>query len=115
MPAIVPVNYALLGSSVVFRTLSDGMLGRACRGAVTAFQVDELDPLGATGTSVFVVGVANPLTDSETIRALELGIVAAAGGPRDHFIGIPIAEVSGRRIGPGHHEPEQRGLQPAAW
>lgn len=98
LPVIVPVNYTLLGSSVVFRTEPDGMLARACQNSVVAFEVDDLAADGSKGWSVVVVGVAEPLTGSAAVRAIETGLVSAAGDGRDLFVAISLGQVTGRAV-----------------
>jgi nitroimidazol reductase NimA-like FMN-containing flavoprotein (pyridoxamine 5'-phosphate oxidase superfamily) len=100
LPAIVPVNYVLSGSRVMFRTEPGGMLARACAGTVVAFEVDELDPEGRSGWSVLVVGQAELLDGSAALRAAESGLVAAVGSGRDQFVAISIGQLSGRLIQP---------------
>jgi len=100
LPAIVPVNYSLSGSRVVFRTEPGGMLARACADTVVAFEVDELDPDGRSGWSVLVVGTAELLEGSAAVRAAETGLVTAVGGGRDQFVAITIGQLSGRLIAP---------------
>ena len=100
LPAIVPVNYVLSGSRVVFRTEPGGMLARACAGTVVAFEVDELDPEGRSGWSVLVVGQAELLDGSAALRAAEAGLVTAVGSGRDQFVAISIGQLSGRLIQP---------------
>jgi nitroimidazol reductase NimA-like FMN-containing flavoprotein (pyridoxamine 5'-phosphate oxidase superfamily) len=100
LPAIVPVNYVLSGSRVMFRTEPGGMLARACAGTVVAFEVDELDPEGRSGWSVLVVGQAELLDGSAALRAAEAGLVAAVGSGRDQFVAISIGQLSGRLIQP---------------
>jgi nitroimidazol reductase NimA-like FMN-containing flavoprotein (pyridoxamine 5'-phosphate oxidase superfamily) len=96
MPVVVPVNYAIHGHRVVFRTATDGMLARACAGSVVAFEVDQIDPDGRSGWSVLVVGVAHLLDGSDALRALELNLVTAADGRRDQFVAITPGQVTGR-------------------
>lgn len=100
LPAIVPVNYVLSGSRVVFRTEPGGMLARACAGTVVAFEVDDLDPDGRSGWSVLVVGLAELLEGSAAVRAAETGLVAAVGDGRDQFVAITIGQLTGRVIEP---------------
>jgi nitroimidazol reductase NimA-like FMN-containing flavoprotein (pyridoxamine 5'-phosphate oxidase superfamily) len=100
LPAIVPVNYVLSGSRVVFRTEPDGMLARACAGTVVAFEVDDLDETGRSGWSVLVVGLAELLEGSAAVRAAESGLAAAVGSGRDQFVAITIGQLSGRLIQP---------------
>lgn len=99
LPAIVPVNYAMSGDTIVFRTTSGGMLARACDDAVVAFEVDELATDGSWGWSILAVGVAQPLDGSRAVRATELGLVSAMGVGRDLFVGITVGQLSGREIG----------------
>ena len=98
LPAVVPVNYALSGTSIVFRTEPGGMLARACDGTVVAFEVDELADDGLSGWSVLAVGVAELLDGSAALRAVTTGLVTAAGPGRDQFVAIKIGTLSGRAI-----------------
>src|SRR3982751_6211871 len=75
LPAIVPVNYALPGGKVVFRTEPEGMLASACASSVVAFEVDDVAPDGRSGWSVLAVGVAELLDGSAAVRAAETGLV----------------------------------------
>jgi uncharacterized protein len=99
LPAIVPVNFAMSGSRVIFRTEPGGMLASACAGAVVAFEVDDVSPDGRRGWSVLLVGMAELLEGSAAVRANETGLVAAVGGGRDQFVAITIGQLSGRLIG----------------
>jgi nitroimidazol reductase NimA-like FMN-containing flavoprotein (pyridoxamine 5'-phosphate oxidase superfamily) len=106
LPAIVPVSFALSGSSIVFRTETGGMLARACDGSVVAFEVDSLGGETPGGWSVLVVGVATLLDGSAALRAQALGVASAAGPGRDQFVGITIGKISGRHVGePGELAP----------
>ena len=42
-PHVVPVNYAVVDDSVVLRTTPYSILGTQARGALLAFEVDQLD------------------------------------------------------------------------
>jgi len=100
LPAIVPVNYVLSGSRIVFRTDPDGMLARACTDTVVAFEVDNIDPDGRGGWSVLVVGLSELLHGSAALRAAETGLAAAVGQGRDQFVAITIGRLTGRVIDP---------------
>jgi nitroimidazol reductase NimA-like FMN-containing flavoprotein (pyridoxamine 5'-phosphate oxidase superfamily) len=102
LPAVVPVNYTVMGNVIVFRTEPHGMLARACDDAVVAFEVDELRPDGQGGWSVLVVGVAGQVTGSAELRAVEAGLVTAVGDSRDLFISIPLTQVTGRSVTSSH-------------
>jgi nitroimidazol reductase NimA-like FMN-containing flavoprotein (pyridoxamine 5'-phosphate oxidase superfamily) len=98
LPAIFPVNYAVLGEDIVFLTGEGTKLRTAVDRSVVAFQIDEFD--NATGWSVLAVGVAAEITDgAELDAARTLRLVPFAGGDRCHFVRIRPEFVSGRRIG----------------
>jgi nitroimidazol reductase NimA-like FMN-containing flavoprotein (pyridoxamine 5'-phosphate oxidase superfamily) len=98
LPAIVPVNFVLSGSRILFRTEPGGMLANACKGNVVAFEVDDVGPDGRSGWSVLVVGLAELLDGSAALRATEAGLVSAAGPGRDQFVAITIGQLTGREI-----------------
>lgn len=99
LPAIFPVNFALCGREVIFKTSRGTKLTAAARHAVVAFQCDWLDPQTRGGWSVMVVGRAVPVTDPDRIAELDrLQIDSWAGGNRSDYVSITAEFVSGRRI-----------------
>lgn len=111
LPAIVPINYTLSGSRVIFRTEPGGMLARACAGTIVAFEVDEVDPTGRRGWSVLVVGRAELLDGSAAIRAAETGLVSAVGDGRDQFVAITVGQLTGRTIDEAATQPEMADVR----
>lgn len=98
LPAIRPVTYALVGAHLVIRAETQG-LGRRLDGQVVAFEVDEIEPGGATGWSVVVTGAARLLRDpSEVVRGEAQGPVSLAGPGRDGVVVIVPGEITGRRL-----------------
>lgn len=99
LPAILPVNFAVRGRDIVFRTVPGTKLAAAVAGTVVAFEADQA-PSGADGAwSVLVRGVAEEVTDPDQRRALEpLAPSWAFDGEADHVVRIPIALISGRRF-----------------
>lgn len=100
LPAIVPINYAVVGNTLVFRTRPDGMLARACDSTVVAFETDDLEPDGQSGWSVLVVGTAELLDGSAAVRAVERGVVSAStdGDDMSQFVAITMTRVTGRLV-----------------
>lgn len=98
MPMILPVNYAMEGANVVFRTRQGGLLDRTCRNTIVAFEIDEYDEETMTGWSVVVVGVANVLYAGDWLRAVELGLSSAGAGDGALFVKIVPGSVTGRAI-----------------
>lgn len=99
VPAVFPVNYALMDGNVVFRTGAGTKLDAAVHNAVVAFEVDHVDPVYHEGWSVLVVGLADEITDPDERRvALALPLEPWAEGERDHVVRVRAELVSGRRI-----------------
>jgi len=96
---IVPVNFALAGKCVVFRTAPDTLLAVYAHGQVS-FEVDQVDEERREGWSVLVHGHARTVTDEREIRRLEEGtrLTPWAGGARDVFVRITPARISGRGV-----------------
>jgi nitroimidazol reductase NimA-like FMN-containing flavoprotein (pyridoxamine 5'-phosphate oxidase superfamily) len=99
LPACTPVNYRLMGESIVFRTAAGSRLAAATSDAVVAFEVDDIDADAAMGWSVLVTGVATAVRDVSTlVRLDQLGLVTWAGEERSHWVRISLADVTGRRV-----------------
>jgi uncharacterized protein len=99
LPAIFPVNYAMLDGDVVFRSGPGTKLEAAEAGEVIAFEIDDVDPVGHTGWSVLVVGVARPITEPQLLeRARHLPLSAWADGQRDTYVRLECAKVTGREL-----------------
>ena len=98
LPAIRPVNYALVGNHIVLRTRGD-RLGARLDGQVVAFEIDEVDHDGECGWSVVVTGVARVLRDPGELVRLSSVPLAAWAGPEHHTpVSITTGDVQGRRI-----------------
>lgn len=99
-PEILPVNFALDGETILFRTSEGSVLNKASMADV-AFEVDHLDETTRTGWSVLVKGHADDIADaidatSERIRRLTL--VTWAPGSRQRWFIIRPRSVTGRRL-----------------
>ncbi len=99
IPTILPVNFAVLDTSVVFRTGDGTKLDAAVRNAVVAFEADAIHSIFESGWSVVVVGVAEEVHDpTEIDQVTQMGLRPWAPGSRSHLIKINPTIVSGRRI-----------------
>ena len=100
IPAVFPVNYAMAEGAVHFLTAEGTKLAAAVRGAVVAFEVDEIDEADHRGWSVLVVGEAHTVEGADADRVMgRAGPTPWAPGPRHHLVRIGAEFVSGRRIG----------------
>ncbi|MFF7144486.1 MULTISPECIES: helix-turn-helix domain-containing protein [Streptomyces] len=98
-PEIFPVNYGVVGGSVVFRT-APGSVPAQAAGSRVAFEVDRIDAAFSQGWSVLVRGHASAVTDDESVRRLDEQAYSTpwAGGHRDLWIRVDPESVTGRRI-----------------
>lgn len=100
-PHIVPVNYAVVGDAVVFRTSPYSVVGTYGLNAPMAFEVDHVDYEYATGWSVLVRGRSEPVTDAAEVRRIHEGWSPHpwAAGSRNLYLALRWREISGRRLG----------------
>ena len=99
LPAVELVNFTLDHGDIVIRTDRSGKLAAATRGAVVAFEADQLDPASQSGWSVTAVGPSSEVTDpGELARLRTIGLRSWAAGERDHFIRISPVMLNGRRL-----------------
>ena len=100
-PEIYPVNFAVDGQSVVFRTDGGSKFRGLDRSPSVAFEVDGVDPSTNTGWSVLIKGQASRIADLAELRAvLELPLELWAPGTKTRWIRIRPAEITGRAIYP---------------
>jgi nitroimidazol reductase NimA-like FMN-containing flavoprotein (pyridoxamine 5'-phosphate oxidase superfamily) len=100
LPAVTPVNFAVRDGAILIWTGSTSSLAQAVRGAVVAFQADELDRAGRSGWSVTVIGNASLVNDPhELARMRTAGPEPWAPGAKDYLIRIPLTMVTGRWLG----------------
>jgi nitroimidazol reductase NimA-like FMN-containing flavoprotein (pyridoxamine 5'-phosphate oxidase superfamily) len=101
LPVILPVNFALVGPSIVFRTVPGTKLDAAAHHAVVAFEVDGWAPDGSSGWSVLVQGFCSEVTDAAERVALDAHPLRAwpfDDGVAGRYVRIEISFVSGRRF-----------------
>ncbi len=98
-PLIYPVNYAVDGESVVFRTSRGSKLTAAGNQQIIAFEVDAFDEQLQHGTSVIVHGVLVEIRDpQERADAERLDIKTWAPGQRNHLLRVRAQWITGRRL-----------------
>ena len=87
---VLPVNYRVIGDSVVFQTSPASPLARLAEPTQVAFQVDEIDHGTAVGWSVLVRGTSGP---SEVA-----GSVSFLAHNQPVSVAVNVEEVTGRVI-----------------
>jgi nitroimidazol reductase NimA-like FMN-containing flavoprotein (pyridoxamine 5'-phosphate oxidase superfamily) len=112
---ILPVNFAVAGKTIVFRTGPDTLLAAYCNAPVS-FEADRLDEARREGWSVLVRGHAHRVTSEHEVQRLEqvTRLEPWAGGARDVYVRITPARITGRRIrqSPGTLAPGDERAQP---
>src|SRR3546814_19119591 len=101
---VLPVNHAVVGHHIVFRTLRGSLLHEALMAEPVAFQVDAFDPLERTGWSVLVRGVADLADDPAQLADLELHPCADPAN-RDDWVHTRLADITRRRTVPDAPRP----------
>jgi nitroimidazol reductase NimA-like FMN-containing flavoprotein (pyridoxamine 5'-phosphate oxidase superfamily) len=99
-PHVFPVNYALDGEDVVFRTDRGSKLDVGPR-APACFEIDRFDAASRSGWDVVVSGRLEEITehDGERLRRVaSLAIDPWADGERTHWMRLVPRGVTGRRI-----------------
>jgi nitroimidazol reductase NimA-like FMN-containing flavoprotein (pyridoxamine 5'-phosphate oxidase superfamily) len=98
-PDIFPVNYAVVGESIVINSAPGTKLAAAVLGTAVAFEVDALDPITRTGWSVVLKGQAKEINDIEgLLEAEDLDIGTWTDWDKTRFVRLAPDEVTGRRI-----------------
>jgi hypothetical protein len=99
LPAVELVNFAIDHGDILIRTDRSGKLAAATRGAVVAFEADQVDLAGQAGWSVTAVGPSSEVTDpGELARLRTIGLRSWVPGERDHFIRISPVMLNGRHL-----------------
>jgi nitroimidazol reductase NimA-like FMN-containing flavoprotein (pyridoxamine 5'-phosphate oxidase superfamily) len=93
-PLVVPVNFALDGRVVVFRSGPGAKLA-ALGDRPVSFQIDEVDPYHRIGWSVLVRGRAHEATRWEVEH---VSVQPWVGPGRNRWFRIEPVEITGRRI-----------------
>jgi nitroimidazol reductase NimA-like FMN-containing flavoprotein (pyridoxamine 5'-phosphate oxidase superfamily) len=95
-PHVFPVNYRLMGDSVVFRT-DPGTKLRLLTTEPVAFEVDFVDDLHRAGWSVVLRGLAYAASDAE-IEMEGIEVDPYAPGGKWQWVRLVPNAVTGRRI-----------------
>lgn len=111
---ILPVNYAFVAGSVLFRTSPGSKLDIAKLEQLAAFEIDDWDADARTGWSVLVKGRAAEVTDEWFVSICEHFDVDpwADQIPRDNWVRLTAEEITGRwifRVPEGTSTPHRPG------
>jgi nitroimidazol reductase NimA-like FMN-containing flavoprotein (pyridoxamine 5'-phosphate oxidase superfamily) len=100
-PVILPVNHAVDGTDVVFRTTVGSKLQIVEDAGRVAFEADGMDVRTHRGWSVLVKGVANPVYEADQVARYEgLDVLAWADLDPESAVWVRLRaeEITGREI-----------------
>lgn len=100
LPAVRPVNHALLDEDLVIRTHDGAALARTVDGgeAVVVYEADLLDHRTHLGWSVIVTGFAHLVTDPAELARFERLVRPWVAQPTAHTIIVRLDLVDGFRM-----------------
>ena len=100
MPEIFPVNFAVRGELLVFRTRPGTKL-EAATGERAAFEIDGLDRLHRTGWSVVAKGRLEEVRpgDDAWSAVSTVPVDTWTDGDRPHVLVLAVDSLTGRRVG----------------
>jgi nitroimidazol reductase NimA-like FMN-containing flavoprotein (pyridoxamine 5'-phosphate oxidase superfamily) len=98
-PVVLPVNFVVLGGTIVFRTAAGTVIG-AHGDDTVAFEVDHIDEALGQGWSVLARGQAHRVLQPGELRRVRetAAVVPWAGGTRETYVRIVPSQITGRRI-----------------
>jgi nitroimidazol reductase NimA-like FMN-containing flavoprotein (pyridoxamine 5'-phosphate oxidase superfamily) len=97
---MLPVNYAVMRKTIVFRTAPDTLLA-VYANAPVSFEADSFDEVLREGWSVLIHGHAHKVSDEHEVRHIQewTKLEPWADGARDVYIRVSPTRISGRRVG----------------
>lgn len=101
-PAVLPVNYAMDGEAVVFRTAAGTKLTAGPR-SPACFEIDAFDRATRSGWSVVMTGhleEVEPFDERTLARLRELPVDPWADGEKEHWMRLVPERITGRIVRP---------------
>ena len=98
VPVVLPVNFVMVGTDVMFFTGPGLKLRAAVEKRLVSFQVDNIDVEHHMGWSVLVVGPMSTADPGDRPRAEALGLYPWVAGDRHNLVRIRPELITGRRI-----------------
>lgn len=100
---VFPLNFALDGDDIIFRTPSRSLCDAVASGASLTFQGDDVEPALRSGWTVVATGSAGEVTDPTERARLSNLVTPWRRTEALHVIRLTISSATGRRL------PEQAG------
>jgi hypothetical protein len=102
-PRIFPVNYSVVGETILFRTSPYGLVAAHDWRSPLAFEVDYVDYAEHRGWSVLAVGPGERVEDVDDLDHIKRTWDPRpwAAGARPLYVRLEWTELTGRRVGGG--------------
>lgn len=105
---VLPVNYAVRGGVIVFRTAIGGVMDEELDTGLegveykVAFEVDHIDEASRRGWDVLIQGPLHHVVGEEELAGVaDIELDPWAGGERHRYLKITPTRITGRRVGNG--------------
>ncbi len=99
LPVVLPVNYAIRGRCLYFRTEPGMKLDAARAGVVACLEVDDFHEGHRSATSVLATGRMRLITDPDELERLSDLVLVPWGAPAaQHLVELTIELLSGREL-----------------
>lgn len=95
---ITPINYALDGGRIVFRTAEGSKLLGVAMNEDVAFEIDDVDEEAESAWSIIVRGRATILEGEDARNADNLRLRPWVATEKFNVVGIEVRELSGREF-----------------
>jgi hypothetical protein len=96
-PELLPINYELMGDTVVLRTGEGSMLHSLGEGSRVVLEIDAVDSTNRTGWSVLVHGVTREIGD-DLLPAVGNSLRPWAPGSKERWLWLVPDSITGRAI-----------------
>ena len=102
-PRILPVNYSVVGESILFRTSPYGLIAGHDWRSFLAFEIDHVNYDEHRGWSVVAVGPGERVEDTEELETIKRTWDPRpwASGARPLYVRLSWTDLTGRRLGGG--------------
>lgn len=98
-PLVLPMNFAMRGEHIYFRSARGSKVAAALRASKVTFEVDHVDHVWEEGWSILAFGRLQLVTDDDELRELrQLPLRPWAGGDKPYHLRLDVSALSGRRI-----------------
>lgn len=98
-PVVLPMNFAMHGDTIYFRSAGGSKMGVAEHDDRVSFELDHVDEVWEDGWSLLAFGRLHQVTDPEELAVVrQLPLRPWASGDKPYYLRMDVERLSGRRI-----------------